>query len=110
MGHAHLNIWRLYAGWYDGIPSHLKPAPEKALAEEILLLIGDLARLIKRVEEHLVRGDIRLATHLAEWAYRAAPHDKEVGRLMKRVYQERAQKETSIMAKGIFLAAANEIE
>jgi cysteine synthase A len=29
------NIWRLYGGWYDGTPSHLKPAPEKSQAEEI---------------------------------------------------------------------------
>jgi hypothetical protein len=47
---------------------------------------------------------------LTEWAYRAAPHDEEVCGLMKRVYLERAQKETSIMAKGIFLASANEIQ
>ena len=104
------NIWRLYAGWYDGIPSHLKPASEKALAEEVLLLIGDLKKLISRVEEHLLNGDIRLATHLAEWAYRAAPSDKEVVRLIKRVYLERAERETSIMTKGIFLAASNEVE
>jgi alkyl sulfatase BDS1-like metallo-beta-lactamase superfamily hydrolase len=103
------NIWRLYGGWYDGTPSHLKPASEKALAKEIVALVGDLRKLINRVEEHLGAGDLRLATHLAEWAYRAAPHDEEVCGLMKRVYLERAQKETSIMAKGIFLAAANEI-
>lgn len=103
------NIWRLYGGWYDGIPSHMKPAPEKALAKEILMLAGDLKKLISRVEEHLGNGDVRLATHLAEWAYLAAPHEEEVGRLMRRVYLERAQKETSIMAKGIFLSAASEI-
>ncbi len=25
------NIWRLYGGWYDGNPAHLKPAPEASL-------------------------------------------------------------------------------
>jgi alkyl sulfatase BDS1-like metallo-beta-lactamase superfamily hydrolase len=104
------NIWRLYAGWYDGIPSHLKPASEQSLAEEILLLVGGLDRLTERVEELLAGGDIRLATHFAEWAYRAAPKDRKVALLMKRVYQERAEQETSIMAKGVYLAAANEIE
>src|SRR5215210_5135367 len=29
------NVWRLYGGWYDGNPSHLKPAPEAALAAEL---------------------------------------------------------------------------
>lgn len=103
------NIWRLYGGWYDGIPSHLKPASEKTLAKEILTLVGDQKKLLNRVEEMLDGGDVRLATHLAEWAFWAAPNDEEACRLMKRVYQERAQKETSIMAKGIFLSAANEI-
>ena len=30
------NIWRLYGGWYDGTPSHLKPAPENDQAKEIV--------------------------------------------------------------------------
>ena len=24
------NVWRLYGGWYDGNPAHLKPAPDAA--------------------------------------------------------------------------------
>ena len=28
------NVWRLYGGWYDGNPSHLKPAPEAALGRD----------------------------------------------------------------------------
>ncbi|MBW1788334.1 MAG: MBL fold metallo-hydrolase [Deltaproteobacteria bacterium] len=38
------NIWRFYGGWYDGMPSHLKPAPEKNQAEEIARLAGMSAR------------------------------------------------------------------
>ena len=30
------NIWRLYGGWYDGDPSHLKPAPRRGVAREEL--------------------------------------------------------------------------
>lgn len=29
------NLWRLYGGWYDGNPAHLKPAPEAALAKSV---------------------------------------------------------------------------
>src|SRR5262245_27172062 len=29
------NIWRLYGGWYDNNPAHLKPAAEVALAKEL---------------------------------------------------------------------------
>ena len=29
------NVWRRYGGWWDGDPSHLKPAPADALAVEL---------------------------------------------------------------------------
>ena len=32
------NIWHLYAGWFDGDPAHLKPAPAAELAGEIAAL------------------------------------------------------------------------
>ena len=104
------NIWRLYGGWYDGVPSHLKPAPEKALADEVMSLIGDQDKVVQRIESHLADGDIRLATHLAEWACKAAPRDEPIRGLLKRVYQERSKKESSLMAKGIFLSAAEETD
>ena len=34
------NVWRLYGGWYDGNPAHLKPAPEAALGAELAALAG----------------------------------------------------------------------
>ena len=36
------NIWRMYGGWYDGNPAHLKPAPASALALEFSRLAGGL--------------------------------------------------------------------
>jgi alkyl sulfatase BDS1-like metallo-beta-lactamase superfamily hydrolase len=38
------NIWRLYGGWYDGNPAHLKPAKDSALAAELSALVGGLPR------------------------------------------------------------------
>ena len=38
------NIWRLYGGWYDGIPSHLKPASETGISREVAALAGGVAR------------------------------------------------------------------
>ena len=34
------NLWRLYGGWYDGNPAHLKPAPDAVLAAEVADLAG----------------------------------------------------------------------
>jgi alkyl sulfatase BDS1-like metallo-beta-lactamase superfamily hydrolase len=104
------NIWRLYGGWYDGIPSHLKPATEKAKAEEIVNLANGIGNLLARAEELLEAEEYRLATHFAEWAYWAEPENAEARALVRKVYAERAKIEASVMAKGIFRSAAREIE
>ena len=42
------NVWRLFGGWYDGNPAHLKPAPEAALAGELADLTGGARTLAAR--------------------------------------------------------------
>src|SRR5439155_26455131 len=42
------NVWRLYGGWYDGNPAHLKPAPEGRVAAEVAALAGGASRLAER--------------------------------------------------------------
>jgi alkyl sulfatase BDS1-like metallo-beta-lactamase superfamily hydrolase len=101
------NIWRLYGGWYDGNPAHLKPAPDRLLAQELATLSGGAAVLAERALA-LVSEDPRLACHLAEFAVQAAPDDKDLHQIRAQVYQQRRARETSLMAKGIYGAAANE--
>lgn len=100
------NIWRFYGGWYDGTPSHLKPAPETAQAEEIARLAGGAHRLAERAMEVAEEGDLRLACHLAEWAFLAAPHDPETRKAASEVFSRRAEAEPSTMAMGVYLSAA----
>jgi alkyl sulfatase BDS1-like metallo-beta-lactamase superfamily hydrolase len=102
------NVWRLYGGWWDGDPSHLKPARARALAGELAGLAGGAARLAARAEELAVQGDLPLACHLAEAAWLAAPDDRGVSRVRRDVYALRAKQEASLMARGIFAAAAKE--
>ncbi len=103
------NIWRLYGGWYDGNPAHLKPAEDSSLAQELASLAGGADTLGSRAEA-LMAEDPRLACHLAELAVQAAPADKRLHEIRRAVYQHRRGLETSLMAKGIFGAAANESE
>lgn len=100
------NIYRLYGGWYDGIPSHLKPASEITQAEEIARLAGGAVKLTARAAELVEAGDLRLACHLADWAYFAAPDDQTIRKKVGQVYLERAESESSTMAIGIYLTAA----
>jgi alkyl sulfatase BDS1-like metallo-beta-lactamase superfamily hydrolase len=102
------NVWRLYGGWYDGNPAHLKPAPESALARELADLAGGAARLAARARELAEAGDLRLAGHLAELASQAAPDDPSVHEARAEVFQRRVDAERSTMSKGIFSWAVAE--
>ncbi|HET7722076.1 MAG TPA: alkyl sulfatase dimerization domain-containing protein, partial [Acidimicrobiales bacterium] len=72
------NLWRLYGGWYDGNPAHLKPAPDAILAAELARLAGGAGVLASRAQQLAAAGDLRLAGHLAEMAAMAAPNDAGV--------------------------------
>jgi alkyl sulfatase BDS1-like metallo-beta-lactamase superfamily hydrolase len=102
------NIWRLYGGWHDGNPAHLKPARDTAVAAEVAALAGGADRLAARARELTTAGDLRLAAHLAEWAVAAAPEDAEAQRARAEVFEARVAAEASTMSKGIFGAAARE--
>ena len=101
------NIWRMYGGWYDGNPSRLKPAPDASLAGELASLAGGAMKLAARADA-LKESDPRLACHLAELAMQADPGNREIHEIRAAVYQHRRGQETSLMAKGIYGAAANE--
>jgi alkyl sulfatase BDS1-like metallo-beta-lactamase superfamily hydrolase len=96
------NVWRLYGGWWDGDPSHLKPAPVRALAEELATLAGGPQVLAGRALDLAYAGDLRLAGHLAELAWQADPDDAAVRDARSEVYSHRAASEASTMAKGVF--------
>jgi alkyl sulfatase BDS1-like metallo-beta-lactamase superfamily hydrolase len=102
------NVWRLYGGWYDGNPANLKPAPEAAVARELATLSGGAGRLAARARELAAAGDLALACHLVELAGRAAPADAEVRAARSEVYRRRAASERSLMARGVYNAAADD--
>jgi alkyl sulfatase BDS1-like metallo-beta-lactamase superfamily hydrolase len=114
-------VWRQYGGWWDGNPATLKPAPERALATELAELAGGPGALAERALELLALagdapetgsgdadGALRLAGHLAEHAWLAAPADPATQRARQQVFAARAARATSTMARGVFNWAANE--
>jgi len=102
------NIYRLYGGWYSGVPSELKPATPRQLGREVARLAGGAGKLAARARELAGLGDLALACHLADWAADAEPKDKEVHAIRAEVYAKRTAAESSTMSKGIFGAAARE--
>jgi len=102
------NVWRLYGGWYDQNPAHLKPAAEAALAAEFARAAGGAQALADRALALLAEGELRLACHLAETAALAAPEDRAIAGTRAEVYTRRAEQESSTMARGVFGWAAAE--
>lgn len=99
------NTWRLYGGWWDGDPAHLKPPPAEALAREVADLAGGAVTLAERAQTCSELGDHRLACSLIELAARAS-EDPGIWRQRSEIYRRRAEHETSLMAKGVFNEAA----
>jgi alkyl sulfatase BDS1-like metallo-beta-lactamase superfamily hydrolase len=100
------NIWRLYGGWWNQDPAELKPAPRTALATELVGLTGGVQPLIDRAAELADEGEFRLACHLVEVAVQAEPDHLGAHEVRADIYQRRRDGELSLMAKGVFAAAA----
>eukprot|EP01012_Entosiphon_sulcatum_P028398 TRINITY_DN34331_c0_g1_i1.p1 TRINITY_DN34331_c0_g1~~TRINITY_DN34331_c0_g1_i1.p1 ORF type:complete len:432 (+),score=61.89 TRINITY_DN34331_c0_g1_i1:38-1333(+) len=101
------NLWRLYAGWFDQNPAHLKPAEDSKLAKEVTRLTGGVDPLINRALELLGR---RESAHLIEWAYSAEPDNTKVLDARRRVYESLENAEPSLMASSIYRSARLESE
>lgn len=102
------NLLRLWGGWWNGNAGDLLPAPHAAQAAEIAALAGGAHVLVARGRERLNSGALEMAAHLAEWATRAAPADRDAQALKRDVYEARLAAEHSLMAQNIFRAAAND--
>ncbi len=100
------NLYRLYGGWWDGNPAHLKPAREAALATELATLAGGPGVLATRASRLATDGDFALACELIELAAAAAPGDAVIGALRGEIYANRARQERSLMARGVYTAVA----
>jgi alkyl sulfatase BDS1-like metallo-beta-lactamase superfamily hydrolase len=96
------NIWHLYAGWFDGNPAHLKPAPATELATELASLAGGADKLARRAALLAQGGRTRLAAHLAELAAAASPQDRAIQATRASIYERCAEAETSLIGKALF--------
>jgi alkyl sulfatase BDS1-like metallo-beta-lactamase superfamily hydrolase len=104
------NIWHLYAGWFDGNPAHLKPAPSAELATELAALAGGATKLAERAKTLAEAGRTRLAAHLIELAATASPVTAEIQGARAEVYARCAAAETSLIGKAIFAVYQRDAE
>jgi alkyl sulfatase BDS1-like metallo-beta-lactamase superfamily hydrolase len=102
------NIYRLYGGWWDGNPAHLKPPRDAALAAELASLAGGAEALAYRARDLANAGEYALACAVIELAVQADPVDRRAHQIRVQIYDERAKLEPSLMARGVYTAAADE--
>jgi alkyl sulfatase BDS1-like metallo-beta-lactamase superfamily hydrolase len=100
------NLYRLYGGWWDGNPAHLKPARASALAQEVVALAGGASAVATRANRLATDGEYALACELIELAGQAAPDNATIQGIRADIYSQRAKHERSLMARGVFSAAA----
>nr|MDT0252166.1 alkyl sulfatase dimerization domain-containing protein [Endozoicomonas sp.] len=81
-------LLKQYTGWWNDIPSDWSPAPQAAQSAEIASLAGGLESLIARARE-LMKTDLVLASHLADWAWMADSDHPDVQQLTIDVYKAR---------------------
>jgi alkyl sulfatase BDS1-like metallo-beta-lactamase superfamily hydrolase len=102
------NLWRLYGGWYDGNPAHLVPPRAARLGRAVAELAGGAAELAAHAERTAAEGELDVACELIEHAFAADPAAPRVRAVRHALYAARAKAATSLMAKGIYNAAARE--
>ena len=100
------NLYRLYGGWWDGNPAHLKPPREPALASELVTLAGGASAVATRANRLATDGEYALACELIELAAQAAPDNTTIAGIRADIYSQRARQERSLMARGVYTAAA----
>jgi alkyl sulfatase BDS1-like metallo-beta-lactamase superfamily hydrolase len=99
------DVLREYAGWWGGDPSALLPAPRRAVAQDLLELIGRDALLARARALHAA-GETRRALHLAVVALDADPHDDQARATLAEILEARASEEPSFIARNFYSAIA----
>ena len=81
-------VLKNYTGWWDDVPSNWTPALLEDQGREIVSLAGGMAALDDRARQ-LISTDIKMASHLADWAWYANPDDPIAQQLVIDVYRNR---------------------
>ncbi len=82
-------VIKQYTGWWDDIPSHWTPAPLEEQAAEISALAGGVERLVERALALAAGDNLRLASHLVDWAWFSEPGNPRVQQAVLDIYRQR---------------------
>lgn len=93
------NVYRWYHGYFDGNPANLLPRPQREVAEALLTLIDDEAKVLVKAEQLLAQGQAQLAMEVLDLLLRAQPEHVDARRLRMRLMQVLAEEDTCLMSR-----------
>jgi alkyl sulfatase BDS1-like metallo-beta-lactamase superfamily hydrolase len=103
-------LLRQYHGWYDGNPSHLFPSHGSEIAAEILNLAGGAEKVLRRARDLKRESKAQLALHIVDYILDAgAEPRREALELKVALLEILAEKESSLIARNIFLGGIRQI-
>lgn len=95
-------VAKQYGGWWDDVPSHWNPAPLREQAQAIANAAGGAPALIQRALS-LAPQQPAVAAHLADWAWLAEPHNRQVLQGAYRVYTQRVTPNSTTQEALVYL-------
>jgi alkyl sulfatase BDS1-like metallo-beta-lactamase superfamily hydrolase len=103
-------LLRQYHGWFDGNASHLFPSGSGEIAGEVLDLAGSPDKVLDRARALAREGATQLALHLVDFVLDgAAGPGTEALELKAECLNQLADRETSFIARNIFLGEIRQI-
>ena len=93
------NVYRWYHGYFDHNPAHLLPRPEKEVMKEILGLIGDSEKIVKRAEELFNEGQAQLALEVLDVLIQAKPDNIKARKLRMGILKDIGRNDRCLMSR-----------
>ncbi|MHA1727532.1 MAG: alkyl sulfatase dimerization domain-containing protein [Promethearchaeota archaeon] len=101
------NVYRWYHGYFDGNPAHLLPEPEKIVNKEVLNLIGDSDKIIKRVNALLSDNKAQLALQILDILIQAKPENIDARKLRIKLLTRLGQEDACLMSRNTWVYYIN---
>ncbi len=101
------NVYRWYHGYFDNNPAHLLPRPEKEVMGELLNLIGDSEKILKRAQDLLDQNQAQLALEILDVLIQADPENVEARKLRIELLKTLAKNDYCLMSRNAWVYYIN---
>ena len=101
------NVYRWYHGYFDNNPAHLLPRPEKEVMGELLNLIGDSEKILKRAQDLLDQNQAQLALEILDVLIQADPENIEARKFRIKLLKILAKNDYCLMSRNAWVYYIN---